>query len=249
MNAFAASGGSQRFDEEAFKRGATSVRHPLARLLLVLTFTTGLIDAVSYLALGRVFTANMTGNVVLLGFGVARSGGLPVVAPLLSLAAFLLWAGVGGAVSQRLEGRHPVLVAATLGIEVTALAAAAVVAAATHVHPGNAAAYVLIVLMAAAMGVRNAVVRRIAVPDLTTTVLTMTLTALASESRPAGGSGQGSIRRLSAVLAMLVGAIAGALLLKITLFLPLAVAAGLALATALVYVPRTLRRETAGVGA
>ena len=53
------------------------MRHPLARALLVLTFTTGLVDAVSYLALGRVFTANMTGNVVLLGFGIAGSGGLP----------------------------------------------------------------------------------------------------------------------------------------------------------------------------
>jgi uncharacterized membrane protein YoaK (UPF0700 family) len=248
MNAFAASSSSPRFDEEALTRGATSVRHPLARLLLVLTFTTGLIDAVSYLALGRVFTANMTGNIVLLGFGVAGSGGLPVLAPLLSLASFLLGAGVGGVVFRRLEGRHPVLVAATLGIEVTALAAAAVVAAATEVHPRSAAAYVLIVLMAAAMGVRNAVVRRIAVPDLTTTVLTMTLTALAAESRPAGGSGRGSIRRLSAVLAMLVGAIAGALLLKVTLFLPLAVAAALALATALVYVPPTLRRETDEIG-
>jgi uncharacterized membrane protein YoaK (UPF0700 family) len=246
MNAFAASGSNPRFDEEALKRGAMSVRHPLARLLLALTFTTGLIDAVSYLALGRVFTANMTGNIVLLGFGVAGSGGLPVLAPLVSLASFLLGAGVGGVVVRRLERRHPVLVAVALGIEVAAIAAAAVVAAATDIHPGSAAAYVLIVLMAAAMGVRNAVVRRIAVPDLTTTVLTMTLTGLAAESRPAGGSGQGTVRRLSAVLAMLLGAIAGALLLKITLFLPLAVAAGLALATALVYLPATLRRETTG---
>jgi uncharacterized membrane protein YoaK (UPF0700 family) len=45
-----------------------SVRHPLTRALLVLTFTTGLIDALSYLGLGRVFTANMTAKVVLLGF-------------------------------------------------------------------------------------------------------------------------------------------------------------------------------------
>src|SRR5947209_12851488 len=93
------------FDEEALKRGSTSVRHPLARALLVMTFTTGLIDAVSYLALGRVFTANMTGNIVLLGFGIAGSGGLPVVAPIISLVTFLLGAGVGGAIVTRTGAR------------------------------------------------------------------------------------------------------------------------------------------------
>ena len=89
--------------------------------------------------------------------------------------------------------------------------------------------------MASAMGVRNAAVRRIAVPDLTTTVLTMTLTGLAAESPFAGGSGKDSIRRLSAVLVMLAGALAGALLLKTSLVIPLALAAGLAAATALLY--------------
>src|SRR5437588_1178107 len=84
------------FDEATLRRGVASVRHPLSRALLALTFTTGLVDAVSYLALGRVFTANMTGNIVLLGFGIAGSGGLPVVAPLVSLACFLLGAGAGG---------------------------------------------------------------------------------------------------------------------------------------------------------
>jgi len=230
-----------RLDAAAFKRGAGSLRHPLARALLALTFTTGLVDAVSYLALGRVFTANMTGNVVLLGFGIAGSGGLPVVAPLVSLGAFLVGAGAGGLLVRRLAQRHPRLVASGLAIETCLLAIAAVVAAITTVHPGDASAYALIVLMASAMGVRNAVVRSIAVPDLTTTVLTMTLTGFAAESRLAGGSGKGSLRRLAAVLAMLVGAVAGALLLKSSVFAPLGLAAVLALATWLVYVPAAVR--------
>ena len=75
--------------------GETSARHPLNRALLVLTFTTGLVDAASYLGLGHVFTANMTGNIVLLGFGIAGSGGLPVLAPLVSLGAFLVGGGSG----------------------------------------------------------------------------------------------------------------------------------------------------------
>lgn len=240
MNAVAGrvSGG---FDEEALKRGVASVRHPLTRALLVLTFTTGLVDAVSYLALGRVFTANMTGNIVLLGFGIAGSAGLPVVAPLVSLSAFFLGAGTGGAMVRRIGQRHPALVARALGIEVSLIAVAAVLAAVTTVRPGNASAYVLIALMAFAMGVRNAAVRRIAVPDLTTTVLTMTLTGLAADSKPAGGSGKGSVRRLAAAVGMLAGALCGALLLKTRVFAPLALAAVLALVTWLVYVPVAVR--------
>jgi uncharacterized membrane protein YoaK (UPF0700 family) len=241
MNSTAGLPTAHRFDEAALKRGAGSVRHPLARALLVLTFTAGLVDAVSYLALGRVFTANMTGNVVLLGFGIAGSGGLPVVAPILSLGAFLIGAGAGGVMVRRMAGRHPTLMAGALAIETSLLAIAAVVAATTEVHPGDASAYVLIVLMASAMGVRNAVVRSIAVPDLTTTVLTMTLTGFAAESRLAGGSGTGSVRRLAAVLAMIAGAVAGALLLNASVIVPLALAAVLALATWLVYVPAARR--------
>lgn len=217
------------------------MRHPLTRALLALTFTTGLVDAVSYLALGRVFTANMTGNVVLLGFGIAGGGGLPVVAPVISLAAFLLGSGTGGVLVRRMGERHPALLARALGIEVSLIAGAAVIAAATSVRPGNASGYALIVVMAFAMGVRNAAVRHIGVPDLNTTVLTMTLTGLAAGSSLSGGSGQGSIRRLSAVLTMLAGALCGALLLKTLPWVPLALAAVLALATWLVYVPAAAR--------
>jgi uncharacterized membrane protein YoaK (UPF0700 family) len=228
------------FDEQILKRGVTSVRHPLTRALLALTFTTGLVDAVSYLGLGHVFTANMTGNVVLLGFGIAGSGGLPVLAPIVSLAAFLLGAAVGGRLVQHTRP-HPSLVSWALAIEASLILLATIVAAAAHIQPGTAEAYTLIVLMALAMGVRNAAVRHIGVPDVNTTVLTMTLTALAAESRPGGGSGQGTVRRTVAILAMFAGALAGALLLKASLFVPLAVAAGLAVATWVVYVPAAVR--------
>src|ERR1700736_3959950 len=106
-------------------RAARSIRHPLTRTLLVLTFTTGLVDAVSYLGLGHVFTANMTGNIVLLGFGIAGSGGLPVVAPLVSLGAFLAGAGAGGLLAARLADRHPRHLACALAIEVSLLVTAA----------------------------------------------------------------------------------------------------------------------------
>jgi len=117
MNAMAGSSHAAHFNEAALKRGVSSVRHPLTRAVLVLTFTAGLVDAVSYLALGRVFTANMTGNVVLLGFGIAGTNGLPVVAPMISLGCFLLGGGAGAMLVTALSERHPTLVARTLAIE------------------------------------------------------------------------------------------------------------------------------------
>jgi uncharacterized membrane protein YoaK (UPF0700 family) len=213
----------------------SSLRHPLARALLVLTFTTGLVDAVSYLGLGHVFTANMTGNVVFLGFGIAGGTGLPVVAPIVSLVAFLIGAAAGAAVATRMEERDPDHLTRALGIET------ALVAVAADVDPGRLSGYVVIALLALAMGSRNATVRRLGVPDLTTTVLTMTLTGLAADSPVTGGSGKGSVRRTAAVVAMFCGALVGALLLKTSLVLPLLAASALALATWLIYGARTPR--------
>ena len=69
---------------------------PLLLALSLLTLVTGLVDAACYLGLGRVFTANMTGNVVLLAFGAAGAEGLPVLGPTVSLAVFLAGAAAGG---------------------------------------------------------------------------------------------------------------------------------------------------------
>jgi uncharacterized membrane protein YoaK (UPF0700 family) len=219
----------------------SDLRHPLARALLVLTFTTGLVDAVSYLGLGHVFTANMTGNIVFLGFGIAGGTGLPVLAPIISLVAFLVGAGAGGRLASRLEDQHTSHFAGALGIEVLLIGLAAIIAIVADVHPDRLSGDVVIALLALAMGTRNATVRGLGVPDLTTTVLTMTLTGLAAESPLAGGTGRGSARRVAAVAAMLFGALAGALLLKTSLVLPLALAAALALATWLLYLPAARR--------
>jgi uncharacterized membrane protein YoaK (UPF0700 family) len=230
--------------ESVSQQAARSINHPLTRTLLVLTFTTGLVDAVSYLGLGRVFTANMTGNIVLLGFGIAGGSGLPVVAPIVSLLAFLLGSGAGGALAARLSDRHPLHIGVALAIEVTLITAAAVFAAFVTVRQRQFSGDVVIALLAMAMGVRNATIRKLAVPDLTTTVLTMTLTGLAADSKLFGGSGSGSARRVSAVVAMLVGALCGALLLKVSIVLPLVTAAGLALLAAAVYIPLARRVGT-----
>ena len=208
---------------------ATSLRHPLPRALLVLTFTTGIVDAVSFLGLGRVFTANMTGNVVLLGFGIAGSAGLPIVAPFASLGAYVIGSVAGGRLARGVEKDR--LLSTVLAFEIALLGAAAVVAATATTTPGAAVTYVLIVLLAFVMGLRSACIRRLGASDISTVVLTMLLVDLASESPVAGGSGRGAVRRVSAVVLMGAGALAGAFLLHIDVALPLLVAAGLALVT------------------
>jgi uncharacterized membrane protein YoaK (UPF0700 family) len=218
---------SDAADLTALRHAAASLSHPLTRALLLLTFSTGLVDAASYLGLGHVFAANMTGNIVLLGFGIAGSGGLPVVAPLVSLGGFLLGAGTGGLLGSRSRRLRRTFVAA-LGIETAMLVGAAAIAVAVHVRGGAVSGDAVIALLAFGMGVRNSFVRKLGVPDLTTTVLTMTLTGLAAESRVFGGSGTGTVRRVAAVGSMLLGALTGALLLKTSLALVLIVAAVLA---------------------
>ncbi len=216
---------------------------------MTLTFTTGLVDGVSYLGLGHVFTANMTGNVVLLGFGIAGGYGLPVLAPIVSLLAFLVGSGIGGVLAKRHAATHYVHFRFAIGIEIGLLAVTTIFAAVKTPHIGALSGYVVIGLLALAMGVRNATIRRIAVPDLTTTVLTMTLTGLAADSRLAGGDGRGSTRRMLAVAAMLVGALVGALELKTSVVLPLATASALAAVTGLFYVPAARRAAEAEPGA
>ena len=217
------------------QEAAGSLRHPLTLTLLTLTFSTGTVDAVSYLALGHVFTANMTGNIVLLGFGIARAGGLPVLAPVISTAAFALGSGFGGILARRMGDRHPVHFSYALALETLALGIATIIAAVAHPHSGRLSGYAMIVCMAMGMGLRNATVRHIGVPDMTTTVLTMTLTGLAADATIFGGRGRGTARRLAAILAMLVGAICGALMLRADVVLPMAFATGLALVTCVAY--------------
>jgi uncharacterized membrane protein YoaK (UPF0700 family) len=213
----------------AAQPGPGSLRALLPRVLLVMTLATGVIDAVSYLGLGRVFSANMTGNVVLLGFGIAGTGGLPVIAPLVSAFAFVLGAAAGGRLGVATTDQRRRQITITLATEVVLIVLAGTLAAILNVRPDHVTGDAIIALLAFAMGVRNTTVRALGVPDLTTTVLTMTLTGLSADSRLAGGSGKGTVRRSAAVVSMLVGAIVGALAVKSSLVLALLVAAFLAL--------------------
>jgi uncharacterized membrane protein YoaK (UPF0700 family) len=178
--------------------------------LLGLTLFSGVLDAVSYLGLGHVFTANMTGNVVVLGFAAAGAKGFSAPACLTSLGAFLLGAATSGRAARQVSSKPRLLI---LGIAAECLftAAAAAVALSAATVSAGWARFATIALLAFGMGVRNATVRRLGVRDMPTTVLTMTLTGLAADSSLAGGDNALVGRRAGAVLAMLVGAFGGAL--------------------------------------
>jgi uncharacterized membrane protein YoaK (UPF0700 family) len=197
----------------------------LTRALLSLTAVTGLVDAVSFLGLGHVFTANMTGNVVFIGFAAAGAQGLSAARSLAALGAFLVGAVFGGCIATRasagpLHRWAGLAFGAEAALFLAALAAA--LGAGSSLLEEPARLYAVIVLTGLAMGLRNATVRRLGVPDLTTTVLTLTITGLAADSGLAGGGNPGWRRRLAGVAAMLVGAFAGARLLEYTIAVPLA---------------------------
>jgi uncharacterized membrane protein YoaK (UPF0700 family) len=214
---------------------------PLLLALSLLTLVTGLVDAACYLGLGRVFTANMTGNVVLLAFGATGAQGLPVLAPTVSLVVFLVGATAGGRLASGLVGpagaevppsvRRRWLTIALLAELLLVAVAAGVVAVGLPVGGGGARRYVVIGLLA--VGLQNATVRRLAVPDVTTTVLTLTLTGLAADSWLAGGRSPRAGRRVAAVGLMAAGALVGALLLRVDVALPV-VAAAVVIALAVV---------------
>jgi uncharacterized membrane protein YoaK (UPF0700 family) len=206
-------------------------RHgPLVPMLIVLTLLTGVVDAASYLELGHVFVANMTGNVVFIGFALAGAPGLSVTSSLIALAAFLIGARTGGAIGARLGAHRGHVLRGAGAVQTILVAAALTVALIAGSGLGEGARYAITAALAVAMGIQNATAQRLAVPELTTTVLTKTLAGLASDGAPAVLR----VRRVLSVAAMLLGALAGALLaLEVSVAAALALACGLSAMTAL----------------
>jgi uncharacterized membrane protein YoaK (UPF0700 family) len=185
---------------------------PLPPLLVALTFVTGLVDAFSYLLLGHVFVANMTGNVVLLGFALVGAPGFSVAASVVSMASFAFGAVVGGRIGASFAQHRGHLLTTAAALQGAFLVAALLLAVLAGTPIPDGYRYPLIAVLAIAMGIQNAATRKLAVPDLTTTVLTLTLTGIAADSKIAGGPGSKAGRRLVAVAAMLCGAVVGAAL-------------------------------------
>jgi uncharacterized membrane protein YoaK (UPF0700 family) len=195
-------------------------------ILLGMTAVTGMVDAVSFLALGHVFTANMTGNVVFLGFAIGGAEGLSVSGSLVALICFAVGALLGGWMTRKMIPQDSgATLARALVIETIFffLAAAVSIGLTAPYVDQKQKIFSVIALTAVAMGLRNSVVRKLAIPDLTTTVLTLTIAGLAADSSLAGGDSPRWQRRGSAILAILAGATAGASMLRYSVAAPLLV--------------------------
>jgi uncharacterized membrane protein YoaK (UPF0700 family) len=213
---------------------------PLPLLLLVLTITTGLVDAVSFLGLGRVFTANMTGNIVFLGFALGGAPGIAVTSSLIAIGAFVGGAVLGGRLGKKFAGeelRKWFLTVALIESGLLVVAGFVALGFSIETHSTAFQLYAVIVLTAAAMGLRNSTVRQVNVKDITTTVLTMTLTGIGADSSFAGGANTNIARRAASVGLMLAGAALGAFLLYRSggVSLPLFVCGGTVLTVTIIY--------------
>jgi uncharacterized membrane protein YoaK (UPF0700 family) len=182
-------------------------------LLLLLTSVTGSVDAASYLGLGRLFTANMTGNVALIGFAAAGAA-LPLLRSAIALVAFIIGTVVGGRVARRSDVDHtwPRQVTICLCVTFASLLAVFLMWVGESAAP---APDVLAALLAFGMGVQGAAVKKLAVADLPTTVVTSTLTGLGADSRLANGSSIRWRRRAGAVAALLAGALISGLFFQV----------------------------------
>ena len=194
-------------------------------LMLALTFSTGIVDAVGYLGLDKVFAGNMTGNVVILGMAIAGAEGLPWVGPLIALFAFMAGAVIGGRTLRRESTGWNTRTSWSFTAVALALATLTIVTAVTGGVPPKPAELAITTLLAASMGFQAAVARHLAVKDVTTVVVTSTITGLAADSWLAGGSGQPWRRRAAAVVLIALGALVGAVLLRFHIAVPLGLAA------------------------
>lgn len=203
----------------------------LPGLLLALTFSTGIVDAVSFLGLDRVFTGNVTGNVLLLGMAAAGSPGLSPLRPAVSLVAF----AVGATLAGRVLRDAPAVWTRRTTVLFALAGSVLLLCSGLWLGWGEEQGVLSVVVTAAlglAMGAQAATARRLAVADLNTVVVTVAFTGLAAES-PLGERTNRRWRRRAGSVALLgAGAVAGALLLRVHPGLGLLLSATVVLAVA-----------------
>ncbi|WP_346842864.1 YoaK family protein [Rhodococcus sp. A14] len=212
-------------------------------LMIVLTFVTGVVDSVGYLGLDRVFVGNMTGNIVILGMGLAGADELPVLGPAIALVAFTAAAFVAGLVLRTQPSGWTSRVSMCLTVGSAALTGCTVAIFVIDTSANTAGQLIIAAATAATMGTQAAVARKVGVKDMTTVVVTSTLTSLASESWMSGGGSALWNRRIGAIFAILVGAVVGAIILRHShLGVAMALAAALTVAVTVIGHVRTDRR-------
>ncbi|MCV7402645.1 DUF1275 domain-containing protein [Mycobacterium fragae] len=203
--------------------------------LLLLTFATGLVDAISVLVLGHVFVANMTGNVIFLGFWFVPGAGVDLTAAIVAFIGFLVGTVVGGRLARHLRQQTRRWLTVSLGIEVGMLAVLSILAGTGVLSYHANTKLILIAGLALTFGVQNATARQFGIQELSTTVLTSTVVGIGVDSRLAGGTGEREKLRYSVIFAMCGGAIFGATLSRVTVAPVIALAAAVVAVSLLIF--------------
>lgn len=193
-------------------------------LMLALTFSAGINDAVGFLGLDRVFTGNMTGNVVILGMGVAGGEDLPVLGPALALAGFMAGAALAGRALRQATTAWTRATTVLFALVALVMFALAVVLFVVGEDPDQQVRVTATTTAAVAMGVQASTARHVAVPEVSTVVVTSTIVGFAADSALGNNRHHHSWRRFLAVSLIVLGAAAGTLMLEVHLALGLLVA-------------------------
>ena len=203
--------------------------------LLLLTFATGLVDAISVLILGHIFVANMTGNAIFLGFWFVPHSGVDMTAAVVAFVSFLAGTVLGGRFARHLEHDTRRWVSVALSVECVVLVALSILAGTGALHYHDNTKLILIAGLAIAFGSQNATARQFGIQELSTTVLTSTIVGIGVDSRLAGGTGQREKLRYSVVVTMCAGAVVGATMSRFTVAPVIALAAILVAASAVIF--------------
>jgi uncharacterized membrane protein YoaK (UPF0700 family) len=201
---------------------------PLPGMLVALTVLAGVVDAASILALGGVFVATVTGNIVFIGLGIAGARQFAVVTCLLAIGGFIVGALVGGRACRIGRQHRGRVTRDVLHVKVLLASVVTVIAVVSGDNLDRPLRDAVVVLLAMSMGAQLALIRYLKVPDLMTVVLTLTITGALTE-RGLGWSHPAMLRRFAAVIAFAVGAISGGVLV-----LYVSVGAALALGLAII---------------
>ena len=183
-------------------------------LTVTLAAGTGSLDAVAFLALGKVFVSVITGNLVLLGIGLGGHGEHQVALRVaVAIAGYAVGATAGATIAGRAENDQPVWpgrVTVALLVELVLLGGFAGGWELAAARPAGAAQVVLLGVAATAMGLQSAAVNRLALPGFSSTYLTSTLIRAVTELVHGPRDHIGA--KVAALTTVVVGALAGALL-------------------------------------
>lgn len=203
-------------------------------LLLLLTLSTGMVDAIGYLGFDKVFTGNMTGNVVILGMGLAGAEGVPILRPALALLFFMVGAALAGRILGEIgEAWHRRTTVIFASVAIGCAALAAYVAIVPNPELGLAGT-IFTSALSALMGAQAAAARKMKIADVTTVVVTSTIVGLAADSSLAGGTNIRWVRRALAVVLILLGALVGAATLMLNQWIGMALVSAVIGAAAII---------------